>query len=202
MLDQSLRTVKEQVLQPIADATRANIHPTTVTVFGAGVGIGAGLAAWQGMYVLGLGLWSLNRILDGLDGTLARRFNMQSDLGGYVDILLDHVVYAWIVVMMALSANTPAVWVAVGFLLMAYYVNGAGWMYLSSILEKRAQGAKTRGEFTTVTMPTGLIEGTETIIAYTLFFLLPGWIGVLFWVFAALVWLTIVQRLVWAVRHL
>ena len=47
-------------------------------------------------------------------------------------------------------------------------------------------------------IPTGLIEGTETIIFYCLFLILPQsfpWLG---GVMAALVLITVVQRLWWA----
>jgi hypothetical protein len=51
-------------------------------------------------------------------------------------------------------------------------------------------------------MPSGLIEGAETIIFYTLFLLLPGALVPLFWLMAALVLLTAGQRMVWAAGRL
>jgi len=83
-----------------------------------------------------------------------------------------------------------------------YFVNAASLFMLGGILEKRNQGARTRGERTTLTMPTGLIEGTETILFYSLFIAFPGHIVWLFTLFGSLVALTIVQRLAWAYRHL
>jgi phosphatidylglycerophosphate synthase len=202
MLDRSLRAYKEELLNPIADKLLSNVHPTTLTVIGFGFGVGAGVAGWMGASVLGLLLWAVNRILDGLDGTVARRYNKQTDLGGYIDILLDDTIYVWVVIGLALGANTVPVYVAALFLLASYRVNAASWMYISTLLEKRQQGAKSQGEFTSVTMPPGLIEGTETVVAYVLFFALPGYLLPLFAVFAALVTVTAAQRLVWAARNL
>ena len=51
-------------------------------------------------------------------------------------------------------------------------------------------------------MPTALIEGTETVVAYTLFILLPEQSTLLFAVFGTLVWITVLQRTLWAIRHL
>lgn len=202
MLDRSLRVYKEELLNPIADTLFARVHPTTLTVIGFGFGVAAGVAAWQGAYVLGLVLWAVNRIFDGLDGTVARRYDKQTDLGGYIDILLDDAVYVWVVIGLALGANTVPVYVAGLFLLASYRVNAASWMYISTLLEKCQQGARANSEFTSVTMPTGLIEGTETVIAYFVFFALPGYLLPLFALFAALTTYTAAQRLVWALRAL
>ncbi len=51
-------------------------------------------------------------------------------------------------------------------------------------------------------MPSGLIEGAETVVFYCLFLLWPGQVVGLFCVFAALVLVTVGQRLVWAARTL
>lgn len=202
MLDRSIRVVKEQVLVPVAQRVDKRIHPTTVTIVAGVVGIAAAAAAWQQMYVLGLVLWALNRVLDGLDGTLARATNQQSDLGGYIDILLDDLTYSLIVFAFAVGVGTVPAFIAAGFLLVMYRVNAASWMYLSSLLEKRAVGSKSNEEMTSITMPAGLVEGTETVIFYVLFYLFPSFIVPLFWAFGVLVGLTVVQRMIWAVRVL
>ncbi|MEC7866326.1 MAG: CDP-alcohol phosphatidyltransferase family protein, partial [Candidatus Poribacteria bacterium] len=79
-----------------------------------------------------------------------------------------------------------------------FYVNAASWMYLSAILEKQKQGSKTSREDTTVIMPTGLVGGTETVLMYSLFFMMPERIAILFSIMSILVGLTICQRLIWA----
>jgi hypothetical protein len=87
-------------------------------------------------------------------------------------------------------------------MLATFYVNAASWMYLSAILEKRAAGAQAQGEQTSVTMPSGIIGGTETIIFYTIFIVLNQWYVWLFGVMTILVLFTIIQRLIWAAKHL
>jgi phosphatidylglycerophosphate synthase len=202
VIDKFLREPKEQVLAPLAQSLAHRVHPNTVTVIAAGVGIACAVAAATGQLPLAIGLWVVNRLLDGIDGTLARLSHTQSDLGGYLDIVLDHVVYAAIPLGLALAAGTTAALIALAVLLAVFYVNASSWMYLAALLEKRNRGAAAGGELTTVTMPSGLIEGTETIVFYSLFLLFPGWIVPLFWLMAGLTLFTVGQRIVWAVRHL
>jgi phosphatidylglycerophosphate synthase len=200
MLDKYLRQVKDSLLNPLADTIGQRVHPTTITVIGGGTGLLAAGVAWQGYTLAGLALWAANRVLDGLDGSLARRTRRTSDFGGYVDVLTDHVVYVSIPVGLALAQPHDTLSLALVFMLATFYVNGASWMMLSSILEKRRQ--RQADDVTTIIMPPGLIEGTETVIFYGLFFLLPGFLLELYIVFGVLVLLTIIQRLVWAWRHL
>lgn len=202
MVDKILREPKEQLLTPLIQGPLRGIHPTAVTLLAAAIGLFAAIAAWQGAYGLAIGFWIINRILDGLDGTLARLTNQQSDLGAYLDIVLDHLIYAIIPLGLTLADGRTEAYIALGLLLTSFYINGASWMYLSSILEKRRAGATVHGELTGVTMPTGLIEGAETIVFYSLFLLFPAAIIPLFGLMAALVVVTIGQRLVWAVGNI
>lgn len=203
MLDRHLRQLKEDILQPITHWVRADLglSPTQITLIGGGVGLLSAACAWQGAYALGLGLWVINRVLDGLDGAVARRFQLQSDIGGYIDIIVDDIIYAAIPIGMAVSVHQMTVYIALVMLLAVFYVNMASWSVLSSILEKRRRGAQQSGEMTTITMPGGLIEGTETILFYVLFFILPDYLALLFGAMALLTAITIGQRMVWALKH-
>lgn len=193
--------MKEQLISPVAGAIASRVHPTTITLAAFAAGVGAFVCLlFEEMLVCAL-LWLLGRLLDGLDGAVARRSGKQTDLGGYLDILLDIVVYALIPVGMALTFPTQAVLTAAAVLLAVFYVNIASWMYLSALIEKRrAQGMRT--EPTSVFMPSGLVEGTETIVFYTFFVAFPGYFVVLAYLMSAMTTLTVLQRLVWAVRTL
>lgn len=178
------------------------MHPITVTGIAWLVGIGAVAAAAGGRYRLALAAWLANRTLDGLDGVLARRTGRQSDLGGYLDLLLDFTIYALLPVGLVMSRPSLSVALAALALLASFYVNAASWMYLSAVLERRAAGAAARGEQTSVAMPGGIVTGTETIVFYALFLLFPGNLAPLFLVMAALVVVTALQRLIWAWHNL
>ncbi len=200
MLDDSLRAIKERVLTPIADRAGRYLHPNAVTLAGLGFGLAAAVCAAGSAYIAGLLCWGVNRVLDGLDGTIARRHAKQSDLGGYLDTLADFLVYALVPLGLAYGVADRPVWMACAVLIAAFYVNAASWLALSAILEKRnLAGHKIQ---TTVIIPGGLIEGAETVLFYTLFFLLPSALSGLFGLMATLVGVTVVQRLLWAGRHL
>lgn len=161
------------------------------------------LSAWftfTHSYSVAFAFWILNRVLDGLDGLLARIHNKQSDFGGYVDILTDFIVYAALPIGLIVGSPSSERYLALAFLLAVFYVNTASWMYLAAILEKRA--AHNSETQTTIVMPAGLIGGFETIIAYGIFLLFPAYITILFSIFAVLVFITIIQRLVWAKANL
>ena len=202
MVDHLLRRPKEQVMAPVARLVGHRIAPTTLTLISFSFGLAAVASIWQGLYGLGCGLWLLNRIVDGLDGTVARKTSTQSDWGGYLDILLDTVIYALVPFSLVLADSRPEHWIALAVLLSSFYINAVSWAYLAAVLEKRNAGAKAQGELTSITMPTGLIEGTETVIFFTAFILLAQWLVWLYWAMALLVVVTLVQRLVWAARTL
>lgn len=202
MFDDLLRRLKDKLLAPLAAGIGRRVHPNTLTVVALAAGLAVALLAARRQYGAALGCWALNRLLDGLDGTLARVTDQQSDFGGYLDILLDFVVYAAIPVGLAHGAGSPPVVRAALWLEAAFFVNAASWMYLSAVLERRAQGARARGELTTVTMPPGIIAGAETVLFYALFLAFPARLEALFAVMAALVGVNVVQRLAWAARRL
>lgn len=194
MFDHLLRKPKQKLLAPLA--RRLAIAPNGVTAAGLVVGLLGVYFTATGDWNSGLKLWLCNRILDGLDGEIARAQNTHSDLGGYLDMMADLTVYALIPLALALSSSS--LWAPAAFMLGAFYLNLGSWMYLSSILEKRGLGAQARGESTQITMPKGLIEGGETVIFYTLFYLLPKALPILFITFGCLTLITALQRIRWA----
>lgn len=199
MFDSSLRRFKDQVGTPLA-RRMSQVSPTFISILALAVGLLATFAAFKGQYILALALWLLNRVLDGLDGLIARLHNGQSDFGGYVDVLTDYIVYAALPIGLVIGLPSEQHYLALIFLLAVFYVNTASWMYLAAILEKRA--AHDPDTQTTIVMPAGIIGGFETIIAYGIFLLFPVYITVLFSIFAALVFITTLQRLIWARKNI
>lgn len=202
MFDEYLRAWKERILAPVARALGARLAPNQLTLLAAAIGLACCAAAWHGRHGVALVLWWLNRLLDGLDGTQARVHGRQSAFGAYLDIVLDFVVYAAVPLALAVPAGDPATLTAALVMLAAFYVNAASWMYLAALLEQRQQGAAARGELTTVTMPPGVVAGTETVVAYSLFLLAPAYLTPLFLVFTLLIAVGVVVRLRWARGHL
>ncbi|MEP7136250.1 MAG: CDP-alcohol phosphatidyltransferase family protein [Chloroflexota bacterium] len=199
MFDTPLRKFKDQIGAPLARSLN-RVSPSVITALALAAGLLAAWFAFTQLYFAAFGFWILNRILDGLDGLMARMHDKQSDFGGYVDILTDFVVYAAVPIGLVVGSPSDEHYLALIFLLAVFYVNTASWMYLAAILEKRAShDADTQ---TTIVMPAGIIGGFETIIAYGIFLLFPAYITILFSIFAVLIFITIIQRLVWAKHNL
>ena len=199
MFDTPLRKFKDEVGSPLARSL-SRVPPTAVSLIGLVIALFAAWSAYRQIYPAAFALWIFNRVLDGLDGLLARLHNKQSDFGGYVDILTDFVAYAALPIGLVAGSPSSERYLALAFMLASFYINTASWMYLAAILEKRSQhGDDTQ---TTIIMPAGLIGGFETIIAFGVFTLFPAYIATLYIIFTVLVFITIVQRLIWAKRAL
>lgn len=222
MIDKFGRRIKDAFLTPMLRVVPKGIHPNSVTLLSLPPGVATALFAALGIWPWALVAFLLNRALDGLDGLLARTRGVQSDFGGYLDIMIDFLVYAaipvgiWVGVEGELVIPTAEAGIGVSrsgglqalplvVLLAVFYVNAASWMYLSSVLEKRRAapaGARAVSRTTTVEMPSGLVEGTETVLFYLLFLLLPSYYPLLFYLMAAATSVGVVQRLSWAWRRL
>lgn len=201
MFDDVLRDWKDRLLEPVARLL-IGVSPIFITALGLAVGVlGMALLTRQ-LYGGALVCWLLNRTLDGLDGVVARQHRRQSDLGGYVDILADFVVYAGFPIALVMGCPSVAGYLSLAWLLGAFYVNAASWMYLAAILEKRRHQHPRTPELTSITMPAGLIGGAETVIFYIMFILWPTALPILFSLMGGLVLVTIGQRLVWANKYL
>ena len=201
MFDESLRDVKQIILMPFSRLL-AGVPPSSISLFGFVLGLVGAYMLYQGQQWMGLALFAFNRIMDGVDGEVARATGRQTDFGGYLDILLDITIYIAIPLSLVAAAPTLSRLWALVFLMATYYINAASWMYLAAILEKRRQGAASRAEKTTVTMPSAIIGGLETMIFYALFILLPAQITLLFIIFDILVIISVIQRLLWSRRNL
>lgn len=94
-LDRAILPRLQPLLAPvIAPIAEAGLTPHALTFLGLVCGIAAAASIGMGVPLLGLGLFLLNRGLDGLDGALARHDNSATDFGRFFDRLSDLVTYA------------------------------------------------------------------------------------------------------------
>jgi len=201
LFDIKLRAFKDRLMYSLTGRWAEKINPDIITLASFTAGIACAAAALTGSFKTALLLWILNRFLDGLDGAVARRYKKQSDKGAYLDIMTDFTIYAAIPLSLALRCNSVLLWKAAAVLLAVFYINAASWMYISALLEKKKK--KTGGSLlTSVEMPSGIVEGSETIIFYSLFFILPAYLLWIFYIMASLTLITVIQRLVSAMKYL
>jgi phosphatidylglycerophosphate synthase len=202
VIDRQLRAAKDRLIEPFIEHLPRILGAATLTTAAAVAGVAAGLLAAADRRWWALSAWLFGRLLDIVDGTVARRTGRQSDLGGYLDLMGDTVAYAAVPLGIAAAHGEREVWAACAVLLATFYLNTVSWTFLAAVAEKRGAGATARGESTTVHMPAGLVEGAETIVLYTVMLVIPAQAEVLFWAMAALVVVTVLQRVVWAMRGL
>lgn len=166
------------------------------------LGLASGLAA-AGLLTAGLPGWLalvpllIGRVLDGLDGAVARA-TFKTDFGGYFDIFCDFVFYA--AIPLAFVLRDPVTnGVAGAFLLASFYVNAASFLGYAIIAEKRRMTTAQQGE-KSLYYAVGLLEGTETILFFVLICLVPSLFVPAALVFGGLCLVTAAVRIVLARR--
>lgn len=197
MIDIPIRRAIDPVLNHWAIHLAAfGITANQMTWFGFMIGIGGCAAIAQQWFWLGLLGIGLNRLADGLDGCLARN-SRPTDLGGYLDIVLDLIFYSAVPVAFAIAepANRfPA-------LLLVHSFMGTGGSFLAFAIIAAKRGVETDiRQQKSFFYSTGLMEGAETIGFFGLFCLFPQAFPILAYLFAALCWLTTAIRIAVAMR--
>ncbi len=196
VLDGTTRPLVAPLLEGLAARVdRPVVTPDRVTLLGLALGLGSAAAAASALWVPALALWLLSRVADGLDGVLARRRaaagEPPSAAGGYLDITADFLVYGATVAGVAIGwGGSLLPFVAV---LVAYYLNGATFHAFSSLAERTG---RRLDDGRSLSFLGGLAEGTETVLVHSLWLLLPGHAGTIAWVWAAVVGVSGLQRMV------
>ncbi|SHF01930.1 Phosphatidylglycerophosphate synthase [Modicisalibacter ilicicola DSM 19980] len=194
MLDRwTSRWVQRPLTWLAARVARRRITPDQVTLGGFAVGMLALPLLAIEAYGLALIAILLNRLADGLDGALARHLQTSSDAGGFLDIGLDFVFYAAVVLGFAL-ADPAANALAATLLLFAFVGTGSSFLAFAIMAAKHGL---TRPSFTRKAFfyLDGLTEGTETILAFVAFCLWPERFASLALLFAAACLVTTTTRL-------
>lgn len=174
---------------------RIGIGADGVTMAGLVFGIGCAGAIAASEDAIALLLLALSRLCDGLDGAIARTTE-KTDRGGFLDIVFDFVFYG--AVPLGFALRDPAVFgLPAAVLLFTFYVNGASFLAFAAVAAKRGMESAARG-IKSIYFTAGLAEGTETILAFALMILLPGWFAPIAYFFAGLTLMTAISRIVFA----
>lgn len=199
MLDRAARRLLDPVLDRLAlAAQRRRVTADQVTVAGFLCGVAAIAAIALQSYGLGLVLLLANRLADGVDGALARRTG-STDLGGYLDIVLDFIIYSGAVFGFALAQPDQAM--ASAFLIFSFMGTGSSFLAFAIFAAKRKLDGEAAGNKSFYYLG-GITEGTETILLFVVILLFPGWFAAAAYVYGALCWLTTIGRIGAAVQRL
>lgn len=191
MFDAKLRPLIDPPLNAMGRRlARWGIGADQVTIIGMLAGLAAAVAIAQQLHGLGLGLILVSRLLDGLDGAVARASRM-TDFGGYLDIVADFVFYVAVPLGFAFanSAHLPAALILVA----AFALTGVSFLSFAVIAEKRRLKTSAHGQ-KSFFYNTGLAEGSETIATFVLMCLFPAHFAVIAIIFAGLCGITVIQR--------
>lgn len=191
MFDAKLRPLIDPPLNALGRRIAAlGIGANSVTMAGMIVGLGAGVMIAQGYFVAGLALILLSRMLDGLDGAVARATRI-TDFGGYLDIVADFAFYVAVPVGFAFASagNMPFALLLVA----SFTLTGISFLSFAVIAAKRGLETIDHGQ-KSFFYNTGLAEGAETILAFILMCLFPAYFALIASVYATLCLLTVIQR--------
>lgn len=191
MFDAKLRPLIDPPLNRLGSAlARRGVTANAITFLGLALGLAGAAAISGGYFGAGLGLILANRLLDGLDGAVARA-NGPTALGGYFDIVADFAFYVSVPLGFGLvnSANTQAALVLVA----SFVLTGVSFLAYAVIAAERGARTDAHGR-KSFFYSTGLAEGGETIAVFIAFALFPAWFVPLAYAYAALCVLTVFQR--------
>ena len=192
MLDPLARRLIDPPLNLMGEALAARgIAANTVTIAGFAIGLAAPLALAFEAYLLALAAILLNRLADGLDGAVAR-VRGPSDLGGFLDIVLDFVFYAGVPLGFALAR--PDFALPAAFLLASFMGTASSFLAFAVFAAKLGLNTNRRGGKALYYLG-GLTEGTETIACFVACCLFPALFPYFAYGFGTLCWLTTAFRL-------
>ena len=192
MLDARLLPLQHALLRPLAGAVaRRGIGADAISVAGFVIGLAAIPAIALGHVHAGLALILLNRLMDGLDGAVARIAG-PTDRGAFVDIAFDFVFYALVPLGFAI-ADPAANALAAAVLIAAFVGTGSSFLAFAAI---SARHGRTAADYPTkgIYYLGGLTEGSETIAVFALMCIFPAVFPMLAYGFAAACAVTTVLR--------
>ncbi|MDF2688728.1 MAG: hypothetical protein K0Q80_1693 [Microvirga sp.] len=171
---------------------RAGISADAMTLAGLVLGLAAALMITLERDVAALVLFGLNRLLDGLDGAIARS-TRRTDRGGFLDIVLDFAIYG--AIPLAFALRDPGVFaLPAAALLFSFYVNGASFLAFAAVAAKRGMSTDIRG-IKSIYFTAGVMEGTETILFFLAMILFPQHFPVLAYALAGLTVMSALARI-------
>jgi len=199
MFDERVRQqIAPWLRRPAAVLGQLGVSPNQLTVVAFLLAGAAATLVATGWVWVGMAVWLASRLLDALDGLVARGHGRATAFGGFLDITLDMAAYSLMIVGFAIQHPDPNLaWLLI---LVGYVLCITTTAVLSSSLEQRR--ATVAGNDRSLQFTPGLAEAGETTIAYLLFALLPAWVAPLAWIWAAVLMYTAAQRTLLASRLL
>lgn len=192
MLDAPLRPLLDPPLDAVARRlVRLGVTADAVTLAALVASLAMAVATGAGWYGTGLALLAASRLLDGLDGPVARQ-TTPTDRGGYLDSVCDYVFYAGLPLAFAVAEPARNALPAAA-LLASFLLTAVTFLAFAALAAKRGLTTTARGP-KAFFYAGGLVEGTETIAVFAAMLLWPAAFPVLAWGCAAACVVTAILR--------
>jgi len=191
--------IRRPVTAAARQLARWGISANSVTLAGFAIGMFAAFLIAKELYLAGVLAIFSSRLLDALDGAVARQ-GQPTDAGGFLDIALDFLFYASIPLAFALADPTRNALPA-AVLLAAFMGTSSSFLAFAALAAKRGLNS-TASPDKAIYFLGGLTEATETLACFAAMCLWPQHFAALAYGFASLCAITIATRLWWGWRAL
>ncbi len=168
------------------------VHPNTLTILGFLIGISTIPLIAYGYFLPAFFALILNRLLDGLDGAVARAKSL-SDLGGFLDIVSDFIVYSSIPFAFVLYDATYGVWSS--FLIFSFMGATSSFLAYAIMSAKQEKKPCAKRGLKSFHYLGGISEGFETFLALAIVCLFPWSFPTVALIYGAMCWLTTLGRI-------
>ena len=193
MLDKKFNLFFKPILTKIARVLlNREFTSNQITLFGFILGIFSFIFLSLGMIYIALLFFILNRIFDGIDGTLAR-LSKPTDLGGFYDIISDFFIYALLPLGFIFFDKNN--FLSMSFLLTSFIGTCSTFLTTAWIFEKKKMQIEKLSK-KSFYYSEGLIEGTETIFLFILMFIFYEVATFIAWIFGVLCFITALLRVI------
>ena len=190
MLDHLMRRLIDPPLNGVAAVWPRRVSANQITIFGLALGIVCFLAIAVNAMTAALVLLALNRLADGLDGAVARA-RAPSELGAYLDVVSDFVLWGLLPIGFIILDSNNAV--AAAILLSSFSMSMTVFLAFAIMAEKRGLETNAQGSKSFFYID-GLAEGTETIAFFAIVIIWPGAFIPAAFIYAGIVYLSVIGR--------
>ena len=181
-----------RLIDPVATwLVKRGVHPNTITIVGTICTVTGGVIYGMGHIRTGGVFLGVTALFDVLDGTVARRANMSSTFGAFLDSTLDRLADGFVLGGLAVFYATSRLHGSVPLLIVALL--GLVGAFLTSYTRARAEALGLDAKV-------GLLQRPERVVLLSapqaLFGLvLDGWVlAVIIVILTVTAWVTVVQR--------
>lgn len=151
---------------------KLGLSANVVSVVGFVIGLSAINFLAMGMFGYALLCILLNRFFDALDGAIAK-YDGVTNFGVFLDAALDYIFYAGVILGFAL-ANPAQNAVAAAFLMFGF-MTAAATLLSYAVIAYQANAPQQMNVKQSPFYLGGFAQGAETLVAFVILCLIPGW---------------------------